>query len=283
MVRFGSRVVTTTNTDGFRFLTQAAPVPGYPGRLAHSVSVFFPYGRDGSTEVLTVAVGRPLASRSSVTLVQRFPIVRVNRVEAAYVTAPIGFSEAEVFNIFGRALYRQFNGSTNSAEITMDDGERVRIYGYDPGSMYVTVDSRGVSFGFRFKIDKPCQPRAHVQGRFKLNADFFGISLNWVVPPYANLQPTTGFCNLLQLTPLVGLVLDNLVGGAEGQIGAGVQGAIEEMLEALLPDAASIGAASWAMSRPRDWSAVSSPDATRSSQRSAKTRLTWRWRTPSRE
>jgi hypothetical protein len=240
-VRFGSRILTPTHTDGFSYFTQASSVPGYPGRVSHSVSVFFPYGRDGSTEAVAVALGRPLGPRTSETITRSFPVVRVERIEEVKVTAPFGFSQAEVFNIFGKALYRQFNGSANSTVVTTSDGETVRIYGYDPSSMYVNIDSRGVSFGFRFKIDKTCQPRAQVQGRFKLNADFYGISLNWVVSPYANLQSTSGICDLIQLTPLAGLILDGLIEGGEGDVATGVQGRIEEALGSILAGGASIG------------------------------------------
>jgi len=239
-VRFGSRTVTTTNTDGFWYFTQATSVPGYPGRVSHSVSVFFPYDRTGSTDAVAVSVGRPFGTRSSPTITRSFPIVRVDRIEEVNVTAPFGFSQAEVFNTFGRALYQEFNGVTNSTVVNTSDGD-VRIYGYDPGSLSVIVDSRGVKFSFRFMIDKPCQPRATVQGRFRLNADFFGVSLDWVNTPWATLQPTSGICNLIYLTPLAGLILDELIEGGEGDVAAGVQAKVEQALGSIVANAVSIG------------------------------------------
>lgn len=229
-VLFGSRSVTTSNTDGFYYFTQTQPVPGYPSRVAHSVSVHFPYGREGSTDTVKVTLGRVV--RLSDTIDYSFPVVRVNRVEAINVSAPIGFSQPEVFNMFGKALYEQFGRSANSAVITLSDGERVRIYGYDPNSLFVTIDSRGVSFGFRFRIDKPCQPRAQVQGRFRLNATRGSpISLVWVVEPYTNLQ-WPPLCEIAQGIPGIGDIVHWVFfSGAEGQTSAGVAGRIEQAVQ----------------------------------------------------
>jgi hypothetical protein len=234
-VRLGTRMLTTTPTDGYWYFTTSEYITGQPGRVAHSVSVHFPKARDGSTDTVTITAGRGIISRLSDVVHYRFPLVRVHRVEAQEVFAPVGISEAEVFNIFGRFLYGQFNGAANSANVQVG-GETVRIYGYDPSSMYVTIDSRGVSFGFRFKIDKLCQPRAHVQGRFTLQKTQDGISVLWVVAPYVELQPTTGICQLIELLPLAGLVVDHLIDGGEGSVAGGVQGQIEGAVLAMFAD-----------------------------------------------
>src|SRR5262245_10126088 len=87
-VSFGSRALTTTSVDGFWYFTQAADVPGRADQIAYSVSVHFPYGRDGSTDVVTVLVGRVL--RLSGTTEYRFPVVRVKSVQAQNVSAAFG-------------------------------------------------------------------------------------------------------------------------------------------------------------------------------------------------
>jgi hypothetical protein len=229
-VAFGSRIVTTTNADGFYYFTQTQQVPGYPNRVAHSVSVHFPYGREGSTDTVKITLGR--AVRLAGTIDYSFPLVRVNRVEAVDVSAPIGFSQAEVFNMFGKSLYEQFGRSANSAVITLPNGDPVRIYGYDPDSLFVTIDSRGVSFGFRFRIDKPCQPRAQVQGRFRLNATRGSpVSLVWVVEPYTNLE-WPPICEIAQGIPGLGDIVHWIFfSGAEGQVSAGVAGRIEQAVQ----------------------------------------------------
>src|SRR5262245_42716634 len=62
-VSLGSSALTTTYTDGYWFVDQAAyPQPSDPTRYTHAVSVFFPYQPDGSTETVRLVVGRTLGS-----------------------------------------------------------------------------------------------------------------------------------------------------------------------------------------------------------------------------
>jgi hypothetical protein len=233
-VSVGARVLTPTNVDGFWYFTQAADVPGHADQIAYSVMVHFPYGREGSTDLVTVVVGRVF--RLSDTTSYSFQLVRVKSVEAQAVSAPFGFSEAEVFNMFGKALYEAFNREQNSTVITKDNGERVRVYAYDPKQMSLRVDSTGITFSFKFKIDKTCQPTAQVQGRFRLNADINGISVAWVVSPYANLQ-WPAWCEIATGIPGLGQLIDLLFfSGAEGEVGAGVQGRIEQAIASFLPN-----------------------------------------------
>ena len=233
-VRVGARLVPRTNTGGLKYSVQTTPLPGSPARQSHSVLVYFPNAGDGSTDTVKVVVGRQL-TRTSEPLEFSIPVVHVRTVEATNVNALIGFSETELFNTFSKALYDQFNREQNSTVITKADGEQVRIYGYDPTQTGLSVNALGASFSFTFKIDKTCQPQAHVQGRFTLNADFSGVSLDWVVPPYTNLQ-WPPWCEIVTGIPGIGEIVDWLFfSGAEGEVSAAVRGRIEEAVKAALP------------------------------------------------
>ena len=233
-VRVGARLLTRTNTGGFSYSVQTTPLPGSPARQSHSVLVYFRNLGDGSTDTVRVVVGRPL-TRTSEPLEYSIPVVHVRTVEASNVTAPITFSETELFNTFSKALYGQFNREQNSTVITKANGDQVRIYDYDPTQTGLSVNALGASFSFKFKIDKTCQPQAHVQGRFRLNADFKGVSLDWIVPPYTDLEWPPA-CEILTGIPGIGDIIDWIFfRGAEGEVSAGVRSKIEEAVQAALP------------------------------------------------
>ena len=190
---------------------------------------------------MRVTIGRPV--RLAGVVEHRFPLVRVFRVEARDVPGLIGFSQPEIFNTFAKSLYERFNGATNSAYITASDGQVYRIYGYDPNAMFLRIDSTGVRFGFRFRIDTQCRPRAQVEGKFKLSADRGGgVSIVWVVSPFVRLQ-TSDLCEIVLGTPIIGNIVDWLFfQGAEGRIAAGVAVSLEDALHAALPSLDSAGA-----------------------------------------
>jgi hypothetical protein len=240
-VRIGAHTVTTTYTDGFGYYVATTPVPGDAQRVSHTLLVYFQNIGDGSTDTVTIAIGRQVA-RSSPTVEYSFPVVRVRRVQEDYVTAPITFSQAELFNTFGKALYETFNREQNSAVITDEDGDQTRIYGYDPALTYVTVNGLGVSFGFHFRIDETCQPEAYVQGRFRLDATFEGISMVWLVPPHTQLQYAT-WCDIATGIPGLGELIDlAFFRGNEAEVSAGVRGRIEEAIGGALPSTGSFNA-----------------------------------------
>ena len=218
-----ARQVTTTYTDGFEYNVVTLPVAGNPQRFSHTLMVFFPNYEDGSTETVTVAIGRQIA-RSSPTVEYSFPIVHVRSVQERNVIAPMTFSQAELFNTFSKALYETFNREQNSAVITKDNGDQVRLYGYDPALTLVSVNGLGVKFGFHFKIDDRCQPEAHVQGRFRLDATYSGISLVWVVPPVQSCRYSTS-CEIATGIPGLGALIDlAFFSGNEAEVSAGVRG-----------------------------------------------------------
>ena len=241
-VRVGSRLLTATNSGGYYFNDLTSPIPGTPDRLAHSLVVAFPAIGDGSTDTVTAVVGRPAfrSSRDAPTVEYSVPVVRVRRVQARYVLAPITFSQTEIFNTFTRALYDTFNREQNSTVITKENGEQVRIYGYDPSQTWLTVSGLGVGFGFTFKIDKTCQPTAHVRGRFALSANLQqGIAMLWLVPPYTDLDYSWG-CDVATGIPGIGDVIEwAFFSGNDAAVSGGVRGRIEAAIQGALPDAAS--------------------------------------------
>jgi hypothetical protein len=230
-VSFGSRVVTPTYTDGFWFADQAASTqPSDPTRYTHAVSVFFPYQPDGSTETVTLTVGRTLGLG---TVTYSLPVVRVSAVEAKGSPAPIGISRAELINMFGKALYAKFNGPANSTVITLDDGSTQHIYGYDPSSLSVSVSAaNGVGFQFKFKAEGiwGCNPTVRAYGNFKLNADSSGLSLDWINRATASLTYPGG-CEALELVPGLGIVVSLFMPNS-----LDISGSLEQDILASMPD-----------------------------------------------
>ena len=240
-VRFGSRILTTSGAAGYGYYAEAAvPQPKDPAQYTHSVWVQFANHLDGSTDEVTVWVGRTLGGGSTVQY--RFTVVRVAAVEGRFVTAPIGISRDEVFNMFGRALYSKFNGATNSTVITSANGSTRRIYDYDPDSLNVTVTPTGVSFQFKFKaeVDHYCDPTMRVYGTFRLSSTFLGpISIEWVYP--AQGSPSwPALCQAVQLIPFAGILADHIIEGEAGDASSSIRTALEEALGSVLPDTAGV-------------------------------------------
>jgi hypothetical protein len=229
-VTIGSRVVTPNYTDGYWFSDQAAsPQPSDPTRYTHALSVFFPPNPDGSTQTVTINVGRTLGSG---TASYSLPMVQVSAVEAKGSPAPIGLSRSELFNMFGRAIAAKF-GPTNSTTITLDDGSTQRIYNYDPSTLSVSVSAaNGVSFQFKFKAEGTwgCNPTVRAYGNFKLNADASGISLDWINRATASLTYPTG-CELLEVVPGIGIVVSLFMPNS-----LDISSSLEQDILASLPD-----------------------------------------------
>lgn len=239
-VRVGSRIVTSTYTDGFWFSAQASTNPPKdPARKGYNLWVFFPKQPDGSTDTVTITVGRVWGKG---TATYSFPMVRVESVEASNVRAPIGISRAELTNMFGKSLYAMFNGATNSAVITSANGSKRRIYGYDPKTLSVSVDAAtGVSFSFKFKTDinNWCDPTVRAHGNFNLKADNNGVAIDWINAAQASLDWPTG-CAAVQVIPILGMIPYLVYELIEDQAGNSVRASIESAIGSALPD---VGAA----------------------------------------
>jgi hypothetical protein len=237
-VRLGSRELTTTSVDGYLYYTQpASPQPSDPTRYAHALGIIFPVQQDGSTDMVTVVVRRTGSVPAPRTVEHRFPLVHVKTVEAASVSAPMGFSAAEMFNMFGKAIYAKFNGPQNSTVITMGDGREWRIYDYQPDTLNVVVTPSGVAFTFKFKLDIPdyCDPTVRAHGTFKVvveqDRDF---GLDWVQE--ATGSPDWGVCAVLEGIPIVGLVVDLIHDLFKEGVSSGILGTIQDAVLRSLGD-----------------------------------------------
>jgi len=232
-VNFGSRVLTPTDSEGFWYSLTNPPQPSDPTRLTHGVTVNFPYQQDGASDMVSIVVGRTGGFGS---VESRFPVVRVDRVEARDVLASIGISRAELFNMFGKALFAKF-GPTNSTVIYDSDGDDWRIYGYDPRSLAVDITTAGVSFQFKFKLDIPfwCDPTVRAYGTFRLNADLSGISVDWV---HAAKGSATWplWCEALQLPLIVPAIVGAVIGDiAESETSSSVRSDVEKAVLDAVP------------------------------------------------
>lgn len=238
-VKVGSRVVTPTNTDGYGYSAQDSSSPlKDPSRYGYNLWIFFPYLGDGSTNQVTITVGRILGSG---TATYSFPMVQVDSVEASYVPAPIGISRAELWNMFAKSLYTKFNGETNSTLLTSTDGSTRRIYGYDPNSLQLSVTSNGVAFSFKFKTDinNWCDPTIRAYGTFKLNANFSGITVQWVNAPQASLD-WPFLCEAVQLVPILGLVPALIYDIVESEAANSLTSTIEGSIIDSLPETTDV-------------------------------------------
>ncbi|NOJ80425.1 hypothetical protein [Myxococcus xanthus] len=238
-VKVGSRVVTPTYTDGYWYSAQDSSYPpADPSRYGYNLWIFFPYLGDGSTNQVTITVGR---TSGSGTATYSFPMVQVDSVEASYVPAPIGFSRAELWNMFGKALYTKFNGATNSTVLTSSDGSTRRIYGYDPNSLQISVTSNGVGFSFKFKTDinNWCDPTIRAYGTFKLNANFSGISVHWVNAPQASLDWPL-LCQAVQVVPILGLIPTLIYDIIESEAANSITSTIESSIIDSLPETTDV-------------------------------------------
>ncbi|GEN09226.1 hypothetical protein SAMN05443572_105480 [Myxococcus fulvus] len=238
-VKVGSRVLTSTYTDGYWYsATDASYQPADPSRYGYNLWIFFPYLGDGSTNQVTITVGRTFGSGVAT---YSFPMVQVDTVEASYASAPMGFSRAELWNMFGKALYEKFNRETNSTVITSTDGSMRRIYDYDPSSLQLSVTSNGVGFSFKFKTDinNWCDPTIRAYGTFKLKADFSGISVDWVTAPQASLD-WPFLCNAVQVVPILGLIPNLIYDIVESEAAGSMSSTIENSIIASLPGTGSV-------------------------------------------
>jgi hypothetical protein len=205
-VRLGSRVLTSSYDAGYWFSAQASTSqPTDPTRYGHNLWVFFPAASDGTTQALTIVVGR---TGGALTTSTAFTMVQVQSVEGKDMDVPIGFSQAELYNMFGAGLAKKF-GPQNSTVVTLGDGSTRRIYNYDPSTLSLYVDATGVHFDFYFKADANnyCDPTVHAFGTFRLNADpLNGLTISWPNPAQGNLR-FPGLCQAIQLFPIVGGIL----------------------------------------------------------------------------
>jgi hypothetical protein len=237
-VRLGSRELTTTNVDGYRYYTQpASPQPSDPTRYAHALWIAFPVQQDGSTDMVTVVVRRTGSGPPPRTVEHRFPLVHVKTVEAADIPAPLGFSSAELFNMFGKAIYEKFNGTQNSTTIAVGDGPPWRIYGYEPDTLNVVVTSSGVGFTFRFQLDVPgyCDPTVRAHGTFKVVVEQdrdFGV--DWVLGPGASLDWHA--CAVVEGIPILGLLHDLMDDAFREGVSGGILSAIEDAVLTSMDD-----------------------------------------------
>ncbi|MGQ0505759.1 MAG: hypothetical protein ACT4TC_10610 [Myxococcaceae bacterium] len=233
-VKLGARLITPTYTEGYWYSAQASTTPPQPGRYNYNLWVFYPPQPDGGSQTLTLTLGR---TGGSGTVTYTLPIVFVESVEAKNVDAPIGFSRAELINMFGKSLYTLFNGATNSVVLTSTDGSTRRIYGYDPNSLQVSVDGpSGVSFSFKFKVDLNnwCDPTARAHGNFRLKADSAGIRIDWINAATASLDWPTG-CAAVQLVPILGLIPNLAYKIIEDTASSSIRGEVEKAVTTALP------------------------------------------------
>ncbi|WP_426730604.1 hypothetical protein [Myxococcus faecalis] len=238
-VKVGTRVVTPDYTDGYWYsATDASYQPADPSRYGYNLWIFFPYQGDGSTNQVTITVGRTFGSGVAT---YSFPMVQVDTVEASYASAPMGFSRTELWNMFGKALYEKFNRETNSTVITSTDGSMRRIYDYDPSSLQLSVTSNGVGFSFKFKTDinNWCDPTIRAYGTFKLKADFTGISVDWVTAPQASLD-WPFLCNAVQVVPILGLIPNLIYDIVESEAAGSMSSTIENSIIESLPETGSV-------------------------------------------
>ncbi|MCP3064504.1 hypothetical protein LXT21_37595 [Myxococcus sp. K38C18041901] len=238
-VKVGSRVVTPDFTEGYWYsATDASSQPADTSRYGYNLWIFFPYLGDGSTNQVTITVGRTFGSGVAT---YSFPMVQVDTVEASYASAPMGFSRAELWNMFGKALYEKFNRETNSTVITSTDGSMRRIYAYDPSSLQLSVTSNGVGFSFKFKTDinNWCDPTIRAYGTFKLKADFTGISVQWVTPPQASLD-WPALCSAVQVIPILGLIPNLIYDIVESEAAGSMSSTIEDSIIDSLPETGSV-------------------------------------------
>jgi hypothetical protein len=206
-VRLGSRVLTGSYDAGYWFSDQASTTqPSDPNRYGHNLWVFFPAQSDGSTETLTIVVGR---TGGTLTTTTAFPVVHVQSVEGKDMDVPIGFSQAELYNMFAAGLAKKF-GPQNSTVVTLSDGSTQRIFNYDPSTLSLFVNATGVNFDFYFYADGGdywCDARVHAFGTFRLGADpVNGLTISWPNPAQGNLQ-FPAFCQAVELFPIVGGIL----------------------------------------------------------------------------
>ncbi|TQF17122.1 hypothetical protein FJV41_04865 [Myxococcus llanfairpwllgwyngyllgogerychwyrndrobwllllantysiliogogogochensis] len=238
-VKVGSTVLTTSYTNGFWYSAQASTSqPKDPTRYGYNLWVFFPYQGDGSTDMVTITVGRDMGR---LTETYSFPLVRVDSVNPVGATAPINFTRAELFNMFGKALYEKFNGATNSTRENPDDPNSRRIYGYDPSKLQVAVTSSGVTFGFDFKaeVNGWCDPTVHAQGKFTLNADNQGISVHWETPASGSLD-WPFLCEIVQVIPILGIIPAIVYDVVEADNGKSVADSVEKAVTDSLPTSSTV-------------------------------------------
>jgi FG-GAP-like repeat len=235
-VRLGSRELTTSNVDGYLYYTQpASPQPSDPTRYAHALRIIFPVQQDGSTDMVTVVVRRTGSGPPPRTVEHGFPLVHVKTVEAASISAPMGFSAAELFNMFGKAIYEKFNGPQNSTAVTVS-GRDWDIYGYEPDTLNVVVTSNGVGFTFKFQLDVPaCDPTVRAYGTFKVVVEQdrdFGVE--WVQGPRGSLDWHA--CTVLEGIPIFGIAFDLIHDLVEEGVSGGILGAIENAVLTSMSD-----------------------------------------------
>lgn len=227
-VQFGSRVLTTVRnyTNGYFYETKDLPTqPSDRTRHGYDVWVFFPPDPDGSTDVVTITVGR---AGGAGTATVSFSVVRVKTVEKRDADAAVGISRAELFNMFGRSLFAKFNGAANKEVVDTPLGQ-VTIYDYDPSTLQVSVDAQGISFGFRFKIAIPCKPTVYASGTFRILADAAkGFSVDWVNAAHGTLHWPPA-CEVLRDLTAVNLMISRLIDElVEGKVGSSVTSKVEE-------------------------------------------------------
>jgi hypothetical protein len=233
----------------YSHIAQVVPNPSDPNRLRHRVMIRLGNlleTRSPSTEQVSITVGR---SGGQGTTTFSFPMVRVDRVEMINIRAPIGFSQAEFYNMFSKAIYTKFNGAQNSTVVATSHGDR-RIYGFDPESLKVDIvrgDIRGphsgVRFSFNFKVEikelpESCYPTAKVNGWFHIDATSSGLALRWVSPVRTRLE-FGGACETVRLVPLVGAIQEALFRMLESEASSSVRASLVSSLESTLPDPGS--------------------------------------------
>jgi hypothetical protein len=192
------------------------------------ISIGFPSLADGSTDEVTLTVVR---LGGSGTAVYAFPLVHVSRVEPVGADSAIGIAGAEIHNQFSDALHAKFSGPNNSAVM---NGTKVD---YDPASLGTYIDSTGIWLSFRLKAEVTCKPIISVTGTFVFDTnapDHAGLSVRWVNPATANIEPTWCTVTGEALSDIAHWITLGLVGEA-GNAGS-VQQEVTQYIMNSLPD-----------------------------------------------
>jgi hypothetical protein len=241
-VSVGSTALSANFSNGYWFsaLPSLTP-PADPARSGYSLTIFYPTTYDGSTDQVMFSVGR---IGGSATTTYSVPVVHVRAVYATsqdptYVDAPVTISRAEMWNRFTKALYKTFNGPTNSFNLTNADGSPGRrLYGYDPSSFQLTMDTSGISFDFKFKADVSywCDADVRAYGTFKLTAVAAnGIGIQWNQGSPQASTSESWYCQYLDVVPILGEITHLITTTIQGDAQTGVLGGLTGAIAGSLP------------------------------------------------
>lgn len=220
-ITLGSTTVTTTPsvTGGASYLSDPSTTnPTNNTQTGYHLTITLPYIIDGSTDQLTITMGR---TSGSGTATYSVPLVHVKAVNPAASAGAVTISRVEIWNALTRGLYDGFGGPAHQLQLynapsgggSGSGSKSYLLYDYDPTSVTVSMDSGGIFFSFKFKaqIKGWCDPTVTAYGTFQLVPANGGLSIQWQPGSPTASYSWPARCVAVEGIPLLGLLFASFI------------------------------------------------------------------------